>query len=144
MDAQSVASYGSRPRCQRQARPPWELVGMAPAAGLKSSAYDLMQLIQAQLQLIPGITQGAALQAQQGMIEARFPGWKRPTLAAYGWLVSTDEQNRAIAWMNGGTGGYRAFAGFDANRKIGVVLLSNSQGDLTELGFAIFRQLLDL
>lgn len=124
--------------------PSWELVGMAPAAGLKSSAYDLMQLIQAQLQLIPGITQGAALQAQQGMIEARFPGWKRPTLAAYGWLISTDEENRAITWMNGGTGGYRAFAGYDANRKIGVVLLSNSQGDLTELGFAIFRQLLDL
>lgn len=120
--------------------PNWDFQGMAPAAGIKSTAHDLLRFLSAQLQAVPGISWNAALQARQGVIEARFPGWKYPTQAAYGWLVSTTHANHPIAWMNGGTGGYRTFLALEPHRRIGIVLLANSSGDLTELGF----QMLDI
>lgn len=123
--------------------PAWNFEGMAPAAGIKSSAFDLIQFVKAHLQQIPGISYNAAVQARQGMIEARFPGWPYPTQAAYGWLVSTDASNRSITWMNGGTGGYRSFLAFDAQRKIGIVVLANSQHDVTMLGFQMLQTLLE-
>ena len=38
-----------------------------------------------------------------------------------------------IVWHNGGTGGYHAFAGFEKKHK-GVVVLSNSIGDIDDIG----------
>lgn len=119
----------------------WDFEGMAPAAGIKSTARDLMQFIQALLHQTPGIPDKAARQIRQGVIGVHFPGWKRPTSSAYGWLVSTDEGNRSIVWMSGGTEGFRAFAAFDPQRQTAVVLLSNSGRDLTELGFAMLQAL---
>jgi hypothetical protein len=42
-----------------------------------------------------------------------------------------------IVWHNGGTGGYRTFAGFDPKAKTGVVVLSNyfPQAGVDDLGF---------
>jgi hypothetical protein len=41
-----------------------------------------------------------------------------------------------IVWHNGETGGYRSFIGFTADRRHGVVILSNTAVDLDDLGFA--------
>ena len=41
-----------------------------------------------------------------------------------------------IIWHNGETGGYRSFIGFTADRRHGVVILSNTAVDLDDLGFA--------
>jgi hypothetical protein len=43
-----------------------------------------------------------------------------------------------IVWHNGGTGGYRSFAGFDPAKKAGVVVLCNTSFSVDDLGlFAI-------
>lgn len=119
----------------------WHFDAMAPAAGVKSSARDMMQYLRAILQQTPGIPPGAALQIRQAVIGVQFPGWRRPTSAAYGWLVSTTDNNRSVVWMNGGTEGFRTFAAFDPQRQIAIVVLSNSARDVTELGFAMLQQL---
>ena len=44
---------------------------------------------------------------------------------------------RGIVWHNGGTGGYRSFLGFTADRRRGVVILCNTAADVDDLGFAV-------
>lgn len=121
--------------------PNWDFQAMVPAAGLKTTTRDLMKLVQALVEPSGPITENAALRIRQATVPVHFPGWSRSTSAALGWLVSTDENNRAVVWMSGATAGYRAFAAFDPQRKIAVVLLANAARDLTELGFAMLRAL---
>ncbi len=124
-----------------RAVPNWEFQAMLPAVGLKSTARDLMKLVQALVEQSGPFTENSALRIRQGVMPVHFPGWSRNTAAALGWLVSTDENNRAVVWMCGATAGYRAFAAFDPQRKTAIVLLANSAHDLTELGFAMLRAL---
>lgn len=42
---------------------------------------------------------------------------------------------RDIIWHNGGTGGYRSFLGFDPIAGHGVVILSNANVSVDDLGF---------
>jgi CubicO group peptidase (beta-lactamase class C family) len=41
----------------------------------------------------------------------------------------------SIVWHNGGTGGYRTFTGFDPVRRVGVVVLSNLNSNVDDIGF---------
>ncbi|HSL68669.1 MAG TPA: DUF3471 domain-containing protein, partial [Longimicrobiales bacterium] len=43
--------------------------------------------------------------------------------------------DRQITWHNGGTGGYRTFAGFDAKNQRAVVVLTNMNRSADDLGF---------
>ena len=56
-----------------------------------------------------------------------------------GWVIRTDN-GKSIHWHNGGTGGFRTFAGFDQNAGTAVVVLSNASISPDEIGF----HLLDL
>ena len=55
-----------------------------------------------------------------------------------GWIVRQGH-GRTIHWHNGGTGGYHSFAGFDKERKKGVVVLSNSSNDIDDIGFHLLE-----
>ena len=39
-----------------------------------------------------------------------------------------------MTWHDGGTGGYRSYAGFLRNRKLGVVVLANSDFEVDDIG----------
>jgi D-alanyl-D-alanine-carboxypeptidase/D-alanyl-D-alanine-endopeptidase len=119
--------------------PNWYFQAMAPAVGLKSNTRDLIQLLRGLSDRLPPFTENTVQRIQQGVVPVHFPGWQRPTSSALGWLVSTAEDNRTIVWMSGATEGYRAFIGFDPQRKRGVVLLANAAQDLTTLGFEMLR-----
>ena len=45
-----------------------------------------------------------------------------------------------IVWHNGGTGGYRTFAGFDVARRLGVVVLSNIDASVDDIGYHLLDQ----
>jgi CubicO group peptidase (beta-lactamase class C family) len=45
---------------------------------------------------------------------------------ALAWLLRAS-QGRTIIWHNGGTGGFGAFVGFDAEAGRGVVILTNAE-----------------
>ena len=55
-----------------------------------------------------------------------------------GWHVIGPDSAEGI-WHNGGTGGYRTFIGFDPQRKIGVVVLSNSTLSIDDIAFHILN-----
>jgi CubicO group peptidase (beta-lactamase class C family) len=64
----------------------------------------------------------------------------RPDLAiGLGW-VRLDRPN-LLWWHNGGTGGYRSFAGFRPERRDAVVVLTNQARSVDRIGIAMFRSL---
>jgi CubicO group peptidase (beta-lactamase class C family) len=48
-----------------------------------------------------------------------------------GWHI----KDHKYVWHNGGTGGFRSFAGFDPEKKRAIVILTNSVNGADDLGF---------
>lgn len=120
----------------------WQFGGMAPAAGLKSTAADMAAFLRLYLGEGPANWENTILEGQQARAEVEFPTLQWETQAAYGWLVSylPADRPRLAVWLNGGTEGFRAFAGFVRDEKLGVVVLSASaEAEVTELGMELLR-----
>ena len=56
------------------------------------------------------------------------------TYTTMGWTLANDG-GRDLLFKDGGTPGYRTFLGFDKERKIGVVVLSNTDNSVTDIGW---------
>jgi CubicO group peptidase (beta-lactamase class C family) len=121
----------------------WHFKGMAPAAGLRSSAGDLLLFLQANLSIGEDDLSQALAQVQQPRIDVPKHKTGRETMGAYGWFVSilSEESNLPINWINGGTGGFRSFMAFNRDRNIGIVILSNSANPVDKMGFKILEHL---
>jgi CubicO group peptidase (beta-lactamase class C family) len=96
----------------------WDLPTLAGAGALRSTANDMLNFLAANL----GYTKTPLAPAMAGMLKIRGPAGAPGMEAALGWLISTPN----IVWHNGGTGGYRAFAGFNPETRVGVVVISNA------------------
>jgi CubicO group peptidase (beta-lactamase class C family) len=104
----------------------WDMGVLAPAGGLRSTAHDLMRLLEAQL----GIRDTPLAKALAATIATRRPGGMPPsTISALGWNLNPPRSGGGndVIWKNGSVGGYRAFIGFDPEARIGVVALANAQ-----------------
>lgn len=122
---------------------PWTFEAMAPAAGLRSTPADLLAFIGANIHSGDPDLEAAFEQVRQARIDVHFPGWQRPTQAGYGWIVSrlSEDSNLPVYWINGGTGGYRAWMGFVKDTRTGIVILSNSAQSVDEMAWAILESL---
>lgn len=99
--------------------PPWTFDAMAGAGAVMSSAHDLLQLIDAELDAAAGGT--SAL--RHAMKLTQEPVLDRTGAnVGLGWLI--DGAGRY--WHNGGTGGFHAFVSFDPRTRRGVVLLAST------------------
>lgn len=99
---------------------------MAPAGGLYASAEDLITFLAAQFSENGSRWNKAVANARAVRAEAG-PGMD----VGLGWHI----KNKTIVWHNGGTGGFRTFAGFDPEKKKAVVVLTNSIAGADDLGF---------
>ncbi|MEO6773741.1 MAG: serine hydrolase domain-containing protein [Kofleriaceae bacterium] len=106
--------------------PNWTWDALAGAGGLISTASDQLALIDAELDAASGSKQPlrAAMRLTQ---EDQLPG-QASANEGLGWQI--DGSGRF--WHNGGTGGFRAFVGFDPKLRRGVVILSSSAVSLVD------------
>lgn len=125
--------------------PPYNFGAFAPAAGLYSTADDLLKFIVANLDTDAISLERAFNEVQQSKVTVRFKKGNRPTWMGYGWFTSilNETTNLPIIWMNGGTGGMRSFVGFNKDKRVGVVLLSNSVNGVDDMGFEILELLVN-
>lgn len=112
----------------------WDLDILAGAGALRSTPLDMVTFIEANLRATD--PKGSkALQASYK--EPRDTG--TPDLSVgLGWHV-WKKHGTEIIWHNGGTGGYRSFCGFAPDKKLGVVLLTNSDFDLDAAGLHVLE-----
>ena len=94
---------------------------LTPAAGLHSSANDLLKLLSAFL----GYTRTPLAPAMAATLEIRTPTSRAGLVNALGWQISIPD-GMEIAWKDGTTAGYTSFLGYNRNAGVGVVVLSNT------------------
>jgi hypothetical protein len=112
---------------------PMENWGFGPAfagaGALRSTARDLLRYLAANMGLVvsplyPAMTNAHAIRAD---------ALTRSSIGL-AWFTTTGSVEPMI-WHDGGTGGYRSFAGFLQSRKLGVAVLANSDYEVDDLGF---------
>jgi D-alanyl-D-alanine-carboxypeptidase/D-alanyl-D-alanine-endopeptidase len=108
----------------------WDLPTLAGAGALRSTANDMLSFLAAQL----GYKNSALDPAIAATRSRRTPAGAGMEMGL-GWLIQP-KKGSEIIWHNGGTGGYRSFAGFNPKAKFGVVVLTNvfTQPGVDDLG----------
>jgi CubicO group peptidase (beta-lactamase class C family) len=102
----------------------WDLPTLQGAGALRSTANDMLTFLAANM----GFKHTKLDAAMSAMLNVRRPTGYPSREIALGWHVdTTDDRENSIVWHNGGTGGYRAFIGFDPKTHIGVVVLANAE-----------------
>lgn len=110
--------------------PHWDLPAMPGAGALRSNTHDLARFVQAHLRgTLAGATATQAQQASMGETRA----------IALGWFIQRQHGDE-IFWHNGGTGGFRTFAGFSKKTGLGVVVLSNVSVGVDDLGLHLLNR----
>ncbi|MFN3841153.1 MAG: serine hydrolase [Cyclobacteriaceae bacterium] len=97
------------------------------AGGMVSNAEDMMKYLLANLE---AATKKTPL--DQAFSMTHLPRGDAGTMKiGYGWHIRDED----IVWHNGGTGGFRSFAGFSKAKNKAVVVLTNSNTGADDLGF---------
>jgi len=100
----------------------WEHTDANAGAGaLRSTVNDLHTFLSANL----GLTKSPLAPAMAAMLKVRRPTTQSGMEQALGWVIRTSN-GKEIIWHNGGTGGYFSWMGYDAQARVGVVVLSNA------------------
>lgn len=119
--------------------PAWHLADLAGAGGLRSTAADLVTFVSAHFD----DGEGGTADAVRVCLEVRHRinpfAW-----AHLGWMgrrLHPRQGGHLQIWHNGGTGGFCSFAGFDPERKVAVVVLSNTQRSVDREASDLLRAL---
>jgi CubicO group peptidase (beta-lactamase class C family) len=113
----------------------WDVGVLAGAGGIRSTAVDMLEFLDANLHPERGPLQEAMAFAQ----EERASAGGSNTAIGLNW-ISVHAGSDTIVWHNGGTGGYRTFAGIVPSRGVGVVVLTNSGGGgADDIGMHLLR-----
>ena len=115
----------------------WHFSALAASAGLRSTLGDLLVFLQHNLQPHDSPLRAALLLARQ----PQFGSGKQD--AGLGWHivdVADGEQTWPLVWRASVTAGFSAFIGFRTDRQQGLVLLGNTDADLSALGISWLEQ----
>ncbi|MDH3530734.1 MAG: DUF3471 domain-containing protein [Acidobacteriota bacterium] len=120
-----------------KATPNWDLPTFAGAGALRSTPFDMAKFLSANL----GITKskiGGSLAAAQKLARIYERKDRPPVRLGFNWITSKSD-DIDIQWHNGGTGGYRTFAGMDHKNVKGVFVATNGSASVDDIGFYILN-----
>ncbi|MFS4467553.1 serine hydrolase [Maribacter sp. 2210JD10-5] len=111
----------------------WDFETLAGAGAIRSTAMDMVQFLKFNM----GVDDSPLDEAMRlSHTNSRKEGAK--PMVGLGWhLISAD--NDEVVWHNGGTGGYSTFIGFIKDGKKGVVVLSNSNASIDDIGLHLLN-----
>ena len=115
--------------------PNWDLPTLAGAGALRSTAQDMLTFLAA------NVDSGSVF--KQTHLSRHATGSPNLTIGL-GWHILARPQGPSIIWHNGGTGGYRSFAGFDEVRRVAVIVLTNANIGTDDIGFHLLDATLPL
>ncbi len=114
----------------------WDIPVISGAGAIKSTINDMAIYLVANMFERPTPLEDIIKFAQRPRHDADL-GMK----IGLAWHIMKDG---STVWHNGGTGGFRSFIGFDSKRMTGVVVLSNSAGEVVDpIGVNILKMLVN-
>lgn len=114
--------------------PYWDIPTLAGAGGLRSDVDDMLSFIEANI----GEPTNDLERAMRASHQPRESAGSNMLVGLNWHILSAGEQQ--IVWHNGGTGGFRTFAGFDPAAGTGVVVLTNSATSADDIGFHLLTE----
>lgn len=108
----------------------WDIPALAGCGALHSNARDMLRFVAANM----GLEKSELSPAMEAQQIPRHEAGSSKMQIGLAWHIASRGDSQII-WHNGGTGGYRSFAGFDRKKKIGVVILANSANSVDDIGF---------
>lgn len=124
-------SFAARPRNV------WDLAAFAGAGALRSCVADMLLFLRANLSP-PDSRLGDAIRLMHGPRAAVG----RHHQIGLGWLISVQPRSlKLVLWHNGGTGGYRSFAGLAPKAGVGVVALGAQARSVDGLCLKLIEEL---
>jgi D-alanyl-D-alanine-carboxypeptidase/D-alanyl-D-alanine-endopeptidase len=111
--------------------PPWHLDALAGAGAIHSSAFDMLRFLKANIAPAP-TSLGRAL-ARSHVMQFEKDGDQQ---TAYGWFIG-----KRGFWHNGQTAGHHCIVIWNAEKKLGVVVLADSGMIFDLLGLQLMRML---
>ncbi len=102
----------------------WDIPTLAGAGAIRSTAKDMTAFLSANLGYIETPLRNAMNESHRPRAQAGGAQMK----IGLGWHILSAKGPGPVVWHNGGTGGYRTFAGFVKETRTGVVVLTNVGG----------------
>ena len=112
--------------------PHWHFGALAGAAGIRSTPSDLIDFLQTNLR-----PQSSPLRAALLLVRQPLDAGKPEV--GLGWNIAetnSDGQTWPLLWRASTTAGFSAFIGFRTDLQQGLVLLGNTDADLSSIGLA--------
>ena len=106
----------------------WDLTTLAGAGAIRSTTIDMAKYIKANM----GLKKNKLSSAIQLSHQNTRPEGSEPEIGL-GWIIM-DVEGTEIIWHNGGTGGYRTFAGFINGGDKGVIVMTNTDVSVDDIG----------
>jgi CubicO group peptidase (beta-lactamase class C family) len=113
--------------------PLWDIDTLAGAGGLRSDLADMLRFVQASVGEPETEVELALRDAHRVRADM-----ERGMGIGLNWITRTTDGQRTV-WHNGGTAGFRTFAGFDPDRDVAVVVLTNSAVGADDIGFHLLN-----
>lgn len=114
----------------------WQLPTLAGAGGIRSTVYDLVSYLKAQMGFIETPLDSAIAMTQ------RIHFKNESHTIGLGWVYATE--NDTIIWHNGGTGGYNSFVGWNTEDHTGVLILASGKKSVTPAGLHMLDEAYNL
>jgi len=112
----------------------WDLPTFAGAGGLRSTAEDLLRLVAANL----GLVSSPLFTAMQKTHQPQYPVEEFGGEVGLGWFIEK-QFGTEIRYHVGETGGYYTYVGFDKKKRRGVVVLSNADNEIYDIGIHLLE-----
>jgi len=112
----------------------WDFEALAGAGAIRSTAIDMIKYLKFNM----GIDDNSLYQAMKLSHENSREKGDNP-IVGLGWHILVADTNDQAVWHNGGTGGYNTFIGFIKGSGKGVVVLSNSNTSVDDIGIHLLN-----
>ena len=106
---------------------------------LRSSANDMLKYLSANL----GLSSSVLNEAIENTHQIREYLYETVLGIGLAWFVQ-NYYGTEIIYHTGGTAGYISFVGFDKEKGIGVVVLTNTANDISDIGFHLLDERYEL
>lgn len=105
---------------------PWDLASLKGSGAIRSTLNDMIKYTRAQMEIKGPLRKAITLSHQPTYIG-------KDQSMGLGWRINRSGQHTYLH-HSGGTGGFRSFVGFDTDRQVAIIILSNAAEDVTTIG----------
>jgi CubicO group peptidase (beta-lactamase class C family) len=110
----------------------WDITGLGAAGAIRSNIVDMLQYAKANMTAL-----------DDALKLAQKPTFKHGVKSETGlyWQLDTNKKGQLVTWHNGRTGGFSTYCGFIKEENIAVVMLANSEINVTQTAMNLLKAL---